>query len=161
MRLPSQSTGMRRNLPAVVRYSSRQVSGALMPAQMHIERRVLGPEPELDGGERITCRTCSQDGFQDCTLSTPGAPDFTFTRECTNCSACQVIAPVVQSGQPLPPLQFTQRCTRGGRQLPQRNCTRCSRETRIDLPWPASDRCIQFCCSGLDPTSCTVSVREC
>jgi hypothetical protein len=52
-------------------------------------------------------------------------------------------------------------CTRGGNPSPPQPCSRCSPETRISLPWPISDRCIQFCCTSLDPGSCTVSVRTC
>ncbi len=42
-----------------------------------------------------------------------------------------------------------------------RPCTSCSPEARIDLPWPFSARCIQFCCTAASPSSCSIAVREC
>jgi hypothetical protein len=78
------------------------------------------------------------------------------------CGPCQLIVPVLTPGQPLDPasLRFTQQCTQGNNSY-TKFCSRCSSETRISLPWPVSDRCVQVCCTGLDPGSCSVSVREC
>lgn len=162
MKIPNQSTGVARNLCSGVELR-QQASRALMPAQMRI-RRGDGREPEPDGlpEETTRCRPCNPNGFQQCTTYVLGEPVQTFTRACTSCGPCQFVLPVLVPGQPVPPaaLQFTQQCVTGGN-ISTRPCSRCSPETRIDLPWPASDRCIQFCCTGLDPTSCSVSVRTC
>jgi hypothetical protein len=138
---------------------ARDAAGAIVPAQLRNGRE---PEPNGLPEERTTCRPCGSDGWQQCTTYLFDRPIDTFRRACTSCGPCQVIVPVLVPGQPLDPaaLRFTQQCTTGGNTSMQ-PCSRCSTETRIDLPWPASDRCLRICCTSLDPTACSVSVRTC
>lgn len=152
MNVPNQSSGVRRTVVAAT------FDWGVAAAQFD------GREPEPDGlpEETTSCGPCSANGFQECTTFLFGEPIDTFTRECTRCGPCQFVVPVLVPGQPAPPgaLLFTQRCVTGGN-VTNPTCTRCSPESRIDLPWPASDRCIQICCGGLDPTTCSVNVRTC
>jgi hypothetical protein len=69
----------------------------------------------------------------------------------------------VLTGQPIDPatdLVFKQTCTQGANTFEQ-NCTKCGQEFRISLPWPASDKCIQLCMSGFDPSLFNLSARDC
>ena len=70
----------------------------------------------------------------------------------TTCGPCNQINPTT--------LGFMQTCTTGGITF-TRPCTSCTPETRIGLPWPISDRCIQFCCTAATPSSCSLTHREC
>ena len=168
MRLPNQSSGVARNVGSGVA-AKQHTFRALVPAQISSGQAFLRRLPnggrEPNGGPiRISCGPCDTNGFQECSERIGNEPPFnTFTRECTRTvRSCGLIVPLLIPGQPLDTnaLQFTQETVRGGRRTTS-SCSKCSPETRIDLPWPASDRCIRVCCSGLDPTSCSVSVRTC
>ena len=72
------------------------------------------------------------------------------------------IRQAVLTQQPINPadLLFQQTCQRGSESFTQA-CEICSQETKISLPWPASDKCIKVCMGGFDPASMTVSARDC
>jgi hypothetical protein len=134
--------------------SGQQASRALVPSQMLVNGREPQPEPV----EFTRCGPCNPNGFQTCTTflrerpGQPPRPIETFTQACAGCGPCNQIDPTT--------LGFIQTCTTGGTTF-TRPCTSCSPETRIDLPWPFSDRCIRFCCTAANPASCTVTVRDC
>jgi hypothetical protein len=158
MRIPNQSAGVARNLRPGSE-PGEQASPALVLA---LRRRSPDGEPNGVPEETTRCRPCNSNGWQECTTYLFGRPIQTFTRACTNCGPCQLDLTGVVPGQTLDPaaLRFTRQCVRGGN-ASRSPCSRCSPETRIGLPWPASDRCIKFCCSALDPGSCSVSARTC
>jgi hypothetical protein len=112
------------------------------------------PDPTSSTG----CRRFRQDIFCN---EVPGLP-CPCPPPAPVCGQCVVIVPPLQPGQPLDPasLRFVRECVgQNGRfTVP---CTRCGEETRIELPFPISDRCVRVCCTSLDPASCSASVREC
>jgi hypothetical protein len=114
---------------------------------------------------------CPENGWQRCQRMTSDGVEIgsPFTRACRHCDPCSLdpiaLRNLVNSalnGQPvdLATLRFISRCVYGGQPSVQA-CERCSPETRIDLPDPVSDRCIQICCPAFDPSSCFVKVRVC
>ena len=99
--------------------------------------------------------TCTSGKRNVCCFPNPDTGDL----EC-NAGACCAPAPPPQECGPChldrTTLQFIQNCTSGARL-----CSSCTPETRIDLPFPISDRCIQVCCRSVDLSTCSITVREC
>ena len=123
---------------------------------------LLGPEsgdiPDFDPPEYF-CSPCDDEGWQQCGLQ--GGP--LSQKACTTCShECLLDLTTFLPGETLDPasLRFREECIRGGQTF-TKACSRCTPASRIDFPWPMSDRCIQVCCTGFDPGSCTVDVRKC
>ena len=114
------------------------------------------PDSDSPTGCSKTCISNGEEIQQNCTCPPPP----------TVCDPCLLptsqLRQQILSGQPIDPatLRFQQTCHQGANSF-TRDCERCSQETRISLPFPLSDRCIQVCTSGFDPASFRVSVREC
>jgi hypothetical protein len=141
----------------------------------------LGPaqllRPPDGGGGPKGCTTnpvpvsvCATGCQQTCST---GAGDVTQTcvsaNQCAtvSCGPCllptDAIRQKVLAGLPVDPstdLVFEQNCQQGTHSF-TRSCEKCSDETRISLPWPASDKCISVCTTGFDPASFKISSRDC
>jgi hypothetical protein len=114
------------------------------------------PDSESPTGCSKACNIGGEPVQENCTCPPPP----------TVCGPCLLptdqLRQQIISGQPIDPatVRFQQTCHQGANTF-TRNCERCSPETRISLPFPISDRCIQVCTGGFDPASFRVSVREC
>jgi hypothetical protein len=183
MKLPSLSAGAQRVASVPLATLRRGVS----LHQLSSSRRMFVNGSLRDGHGDGGCPTTAAGCAGYCSETLPGFPTGQERGDCikdckcrcfnidcppppTICDSNCLIDPAgiqqfindALSGRPADPslLRFTRSCTQGSRQFTV-PCSRCSPETRISLPWPVSDRCIQVCCTAFDPSSCSVSVREC
>lgn len=142
---------------------------AIMSAQL-LQQLPTGPTgPKGCTVNPVDTSICATGCQRVCIFGTEVTETCVAASQCSpvTCGPCaltipQTVVSQLLSGQPIDTSQlvFTQSCHQGPGTFTQ-PCTKCSPETRISLPFPISDRCIQVCTGGLDPSSISVSVREC
>lgn len=121
----------------------------------------FGCQPDSNSRTGCSIECCTDETGQNCTTrACPCPPPPTVCGPCL--LPTSQLRQQILSGQPIDPatLTFQQTCQQGANSFTL-SCERCSRETKISLPWPLSDKCIQVCTSGFDPDSFRVSVRDC